>query len=359
MINIQQNIPLASLTTFGIGGDAKFFVEVRSVDELAEAVKFAKDNGLPVFVLGGGSNILISDNGFNGLIIKMNIRGLWIIDFASRLSTGVVLTVGAGPAPEKAESSGSSKLLLRCGAGEMWDDVVAKAVELGVGGIENLSLIPGTVGGAVYQNIGAYGAELKDVLVSVKAYDAKTDNVVELSNKECGFEYRSSVFKKNKNLIVLEADLLLSKNQKLNLLYPDLQKRFAGASPTISEVRQAVIEIRRSKIPDPEKISNAGSFFKNPVVTTANFQRLTTNCSDLKGRDLGGGSVKLSAAQLIEMAGFKGKKVGNVGVSEKHALVLINYGNGTAKELTDLAGTVKEAVKAQFGVKLEPEVEQI
>jgi len=304
------------------------------VKELAEAIKFKQDNRLSCFVLGGGSNILVSDGGFDGLVIKMDIHGI------NCINTKAGFRVYAG-------------------AGEMWDDVVSKSVEMNAGGLENLSLIPGTVGGAVYQNIGAYGVELKDVLASVSAYDIETGNIIRLSNKECGFEYRSSIFKKNKNLIILETELLLLKNNKPNLSYPDIQKRFGGLKPTINEVRQAVIEIRRNKLPYPEEAGNAGSFFKNPVIPISNYQLLISKFPDLKGRDLGDGSVKLSAAQLIEKCGFKGRKKGNVGVSDKHALVLVNYSNGTAKELTDLAETVKEAVEAQFSVKLEAEVEQI
>lgn len=333
-IQIKRNIPLASYTTFGIGGNAKFFVEVGNADDLAEAVGFAKNNKLSIFALGGGSNILISDEGYKGLVIKINIRGI----------TSVNTPTGRR---------------INAGAGEMWDDVVAYAVGLNIGGIENLSFIPGTVGGAIYQNIGAYGVEFKDVLVFIKAYDIKTGNIVELSNKECGFEYRQSIFKDNKDLIVFEAELLLSKDNRPNLSYPDLQKRFVGAEPTISEVRQAVIDIRLNKIPYPPLTANAGSFFKNPLITTVNFKNLLQNYPDLKGRESGNGFIKLSAAQLIEKAGLKGKRVGTVGVSDKHALVLVNYGGGRAKNINELELAIKEVVKAKFGVKLEAEVEKI
>ncbi|MBI4158264.1 MAG: UDP-N-acetylmuramate dehydrogenase [Candidatus Yanofskybacteria bacterium] len=356
---MKHNIPLAPFTTFRIGGSARFFVEVKSADELAEAVKFKQDNRLSCFVLGGGSNILVSDDGFDGLVIKMNICDLWITDIECRLSTGVVL---------------------RAGAGKLWDDVVFCAVERNAGGIENLSLIPGTVGGAVYQNIGAYGAELKDVLKSVKVFDAKTGNIIELSNAECGFKYRSSIFKKSKDLIILEAELMLSrsKNYRPDTHYPDLKKKFNHHNhninhdtfsvklsydnfteniPTIVEIRQAVIEIRRSKIPYPDEVSNAGSFFKNPVIKISNFKSLISKYPDLKGHKMGDGSIKLSAAQLIEKAGFKGKRFGNVGVSDKHALVLVNYGGGTAKGLIDLAMDIKEEIRVKFDVKLELEVE--
>lgn len=313
--------------------------------ELIEATKFARKNKLAVFVLGGGSNILVSDEGFDGLVIKMNICG------SNFTKTQVDLRIQAR-------------------AGEMWDDVVARAVELNADGIENLSLIPGTVGGAVYQNIGAYGVELKDVLISVKAYDIKSDEVIELSNRDCDFGYRSSVFKKNKNLVILGTKLLLPKSNKPNLSYPDLQKRFNGLKPTISEVRQAIIEIRLNKIPYPSNImpqilknkghllvANAGSFFKNPAIPIINYQLLTIKFPDLKGREMTNGLIRLSAAQFIEKSGFKGKRFGNVGVSEKHALVLVNYDNGTAKELIDLAEKIRVTVKTKFGVELEAEVE--
>src|SRR3989344_3747115 len=333
-IQIKQNIPLASYTTFGIGGNARFFVEVGNEDGLAEAAEFARNNKLSVFVFGGGSNILISDEGFKGLVIKMNIRGI----------TSVYTPTG---------------WRIKAGAGEMWDDLVSKAVKLGAGGIENLSLIPGTVGGAVYQNIGAYGAEFKDVLISVKAYDAKTGNIIELSNKECGFEYRHSIFKGNKNLIILEAELLLLKDNKSNLSYPDLQKQFIGTEPTIGEVRQAVINIRLNKLPYPPLTANAGSFFKNPLITITDFENLLLSHPDIKGYKSGNGLIKLSAGQLIEKCDFKGKRMGNVGVSKKHALVLVNYGGGQAKDINELESVIKEAVKVKFGVKLETEVEKI
>lgn len=362
-LDVKEGIPLASLTTFGIGGKAKFFIEVGSTDELTEAVKFTKDNKLAVFVLGGGSNILISDNGFDGVVIKMSIKGMR----HDMSNNGHVVSIFAG-------------------AGEIWDDVVSQAVNLGAGGIENLSLIPGTVGGAVYQNIGAYGVEIKDVIKSIKIYDLKTGNIMQLSNAECDFEYRSSIFKKNKNLVILGAELLLSSCMIPNLSYPDLQRRFKGQSqvglgqsPTMNQVRQAVIEIRRSKIPYPDEVGNAGSFFKNPVVSLRQFNDLKRKYPDLRGNPVrsktsaeGGSSadhafkagrtsngIKLSAAQLIEKASWKGKRLGNVGVSEKHALVFVNYGRGRSKDLDVLENRVASDVYAKFSVKLASEVEKI
>ena len=355
MSDIKQNISLASLTTFGIGGKARFFVEVASADELAEAVKFTGNNKLAVFVLGGGSNALVSDDGFDGLVIKMNICGIT----PTNTSTG---------------------LIVRAGAGETWDNVVAKSIELNAGGLENLSLIPGTVGGAVCQNIGAYGVELKDVLVSVKTYDISNGNVGRLSNKECGFKYRSSVFKKDENLIILEAELFLSENNKPDLSYPDLSAVFKNRRPNIGEVRSAIIEIRKNKLPYPDEIGNAGSFFKNPIITSEQFKELKNKYTDLRSSPVRGktprlesgssadhafqsgrtsNGIKLSAAQLIEKTGWKGKRYGSVGVSDKHSLVLVNYGKGTAKEMCNLESEIRESVEAKFGVKLSLEVEKV
>ncbi|MBI2062595.1 MAG: UDP-N-acetylmuramate dehydrogenase [Candidatus Yanofskybacteria bacterium] len=331
-MNIKKNVILAPYTTFRIGGPARYFCEVGSVDDLKDALQFSKENNLPLFILGGGSNVLVSDKGFDGLVIKMEIKGL--------------------------EFNGE---LLNAGAGENWDDVVGKAVAEDLGGIENLSFIPGTVGGAVYQNIGAYGVELKDVLKSLEAVDARSREIKTFSNSDCRFGYRDSVFKTKEkgNFIILRVNLELSKNREPKIDYPDLVKIFGGKQPTILEVRNAVIRIRQNKLPYPHEAGNAGSFFKNPIVPISNYQLLISKYSDLKGRDLGNGSVKLSAAQFIEKCGWKGKAYGNIGVSEKHSLVLVNYGNGTAEEIINLAEKIKKAVKTEFGVVLEPEVEGI
>src|SRR3989344_418153 len=329
-MEIRKNIILAPYTTLGIGGPARDFCEVGSVDDLKSALKFSKENSLRFFILGGGSNILISDKGFDGLVIKMEIKGREFKDE-----------------------------LLIVGAGENWDEVVVAAVERGLGGIENLSLIPGTAGAAVCQNIGAYGVELRDVLESCEVMDANFGKTKILTNANCCFGYRDSVFKSDSSLMVLKVILKLSKNYKSNIEYPDLANLFDGKTPAISEVREAVIKIRRSKLPYPDEIGNAGSFFKNPVVAAEHFEKIILNHPGLKGFRLPDGSVKLSAAQLTEKCGWKGKIWGNVGVSNKHSLVLVNYGKGTAGEVANLAEDIKRSVKDGFGVKLEPEVEVI
>jgi len=329
-MEIRKNVILAPYTTFRIGGPARYFCEVGNVDDLKSALKFSKENNLRFFILGGGSNILISDKGFDGLVIKMSIKGLEFEDNT-----------------------------LSVGAGEDWDEVVATAVKRGLGGIENLSLIPGTAGAAAYQNIGAYGAELKDVLESVEALDAGSGEIKTFSNRDCRFGYRGSVFKNDGHLIILKINLKLSKNKKPNVNYPDLVKRFENNKPSVLDVRNTVMEIRRSKLPYPDEVGNAGSFFKNPIVTAGQYGKLAGTHPDLKGFKLKNGTVKLFAVQLIEKCGWKGKMLENVGVSEKHSLVLVNYGNGTAKEVAILSEDIKKSIKDEFGVKLEPEVEMI
>ena len=331
-MEIRENVTLAPYTTFKIGGPARYFCEVESVDDLKNALKFSKENDLHFFILGGGSNILVSDKGFDGLVIKMGIKGT---EF-----NGELLTVGAG---------------------ENWDGVVATAVKQNLSGIENLSLIPGTAGAAVYQNIGAYGVELKDVLESVEVLDAESGKIKTFSSADCRFGYRDSVFKTNKtqNIIVLKVNLKLSKNQESKFNYPDLSKMFEGKKPTVLDVRNAVIEIRRNKLPYPDDIGNAGSFFKNPVISETQFKNLIISYPDLKGFNSSKGLVKLSAAQLIEKCGWKGKVCENVGVSDKHSLVLVNHGKGTMEEIIGLAEDIKISVKDGFGVDLEPEVQVV
>ena len=333
-MEIRENIILAPYTTFRIGGPAKYFCEVVSVDELREALDFSKKNNIKNFILGGGSNILVSDNGFDGLVIKMGIKGLSFKDE-------------------------SDYVVLSAGAGESWDYVVEQAVGKNLSGIENLSLIPGTMGAAVYQNIGAYGVEIKDVLESVEVLDAKLGETKTLSSEDCEFKYRDSVFKHKEgaNLVVLGVKLNLFKIQKLNINYPDLTKIFEGRNPSIAEVRQAVVDTRKKKLIYPDELGNAGSFFKNPIITIDHFENIVLTHPDLKGFKLADGSVKLFVAQLIEKLGWKGKRFGNVGISEKHSLVLVNYGGGTVKEITNLAEKIKKSVTDKFGVEIELEVE--
>ncbi len=333
-MEIRENVILAPYTTFRIGGPARYFIDVQNTSDLREVLIFSKEHRLRFFVLGGGSNILISDKGFDGLVIKMSIKGF---DFKDE----------------------GDHVLLTANAGENWDNLVGESTERNLSGIENLSLIPGTAGGAVCQNIGAYGVEIKDCVESVVVLDFVSGEIKTIENKDCGFDYRTSIFKNNKSLVVLNVDLKLFKNKEPDISYPDLAKRFQNEKPSVADIRKAVIEIRRRKLPYPDEIGNVGSFFKNPKITKEHFDNLVSENGEVKGFLGTDGLVKLSSAQLIEMSGWKGKRMGNVGVSEKHSLVLVNYGHGSSREMLDLAENIKKDVRDKFGMDLEPEAELV
>lgn len=333
MVKIHRNINLAEYTTFHIGGNADFFARIKSLEELRDAVAYARNNKLPIMILGEGSNVLLPDGKIRKLILKIDVRG---ITFKNNR--------------------------VYAGAGEMWDKVVKSAVSKNLGGTENLSLIPGTVGGAVYQNIGAYGTELKDILGFVDVFDIDSGRIKKISAKDCKFGYRDSVFQHHagEKYIILRAELKLNKNPIPNIIYPDLAKYFEGKNKKeikIKNIRLALLKIRKSKLVYPtQEIGTAGSFFKNPEISTRKFNELLKKYPDLKGKITLSGNTKLSAGQLIEKSGWKGKRLGNVGVSSKHALVIVSYGKARAEEVLALARSVQDSVKNQFSVALEPEV---
>lgn len=329
-IQILENVSLAPLTTMRTGGAARFFVRVTSVDDLKEAVVFAQENRLPMFVLGGGANTLVSQNGFDGLVIKMEIRGInYENDF---------VTVGAG---------------------EWWDDVVRSAVARNLWGVENLSLVPGTAGGAVVQNIGAYGVEACDTIFSVDAFDVEKKEIKTFSNSECEFGYRESIFKKNKNLVVVRAVFKLSEDDAPNINYEDVKKYFEGLeiiSPTLSEIREAIVAIRSAKMPAPP-IGTAGSFFKNPAVDISLYEALKMKYPEMKAYLQGDNTVKILAAWLIDhVGGWRGVRRGDAGVHDKQALILVNYGNATAEEIMNLADEIKKDIQEKTNVALKEEV---
>jgi UDP-N-acetylmuramate dehydrogenase len=338
-IRLQENIPLAGLTTLGIGGPARFLVEVSDPEGLGEAVAMARTRRLPILVLGGGSNLLVSDDGFPGLAIRMRIPGVhW-----------------DGPR-------------VRAGAGVNWDTLVAEAVERGFAGIECLGGIPGSVGATPVQNVGAYGQEVGQVISTVRVYDLDDDVVRDLSAEDCGFEYRTSGFNSTSRgrYVILAVDYTLRSDGCLSLTYPDLERELAGRpAPTLVEVRDAVLTIRRRKAMllvngDPD-CHSAGSFFRNPVLTPAGFDALGVRCREI-GLDApppayrAGDSVKIPAAWLVEQAGFpKGTTDGAVGVSTKHALALINRGGAQAADVLRFAGAIRDAVEDHFGIRLRTE----
>lgn len=338
---LRRDVPLAPLTTLGVGGPARWFLEAPDADTLAAGLRWARDRGLPVFVLGGGSNLLVADRGFPGLVIRVDVRGV-----------------------EVAETGG--EIVVEAGAGEVWDALVARCVAAGWAGVECLSGIPGRVGAAPIQNIGAYGQEIGEVLEAVTVLDAETGRVRELDRAACAFGYRTSVFKTTAagRYVVLGVRLRLRPGGAPTVRYAELARRLDGAAPTLEAVRRAVLALRRGKgmvidaetpPSDPDRRS-AGSFFLNPVVPAALADEIAARAADPMPRwPAGDGRVKLSAAWLIERAGFrKGHARGAVGLSTRHALALVNRG-GTAADLVALAAEIRRAVAAAFGVTLHPE----
>ncbi len=334
MIQIQENVALAPLTTMRAGGNARFFVQTKSSDEVREAFLWAGVRELPIFILGGGSNTLVPDHGFDGLVIKIEIKGITY----ENIPTGVRITVGAG---------------------EIWDDLVRDVVSRNLWGIENLSLIPGNVGGAVVQNIGAYGVEARETIFCVEAFDTLTMNIKTFSNKECAFGYRESIFKKNSHLVVISASFDLVRDGIPLTSYEEVKKYFNEKEiviPTLMEIRDAIVEIRTAKMPAPP-LGTAGSFFKNPIVSDDKFEDLKQQFPEIKAYPQGDGTVKISAAWLLDkVVNFRGVRRGEAGVHERQALIIVNYGNASTQEILALAGAMKREVKEKTGIDLEEEV---
>ncbi len=336
MAEIQSNISLKPYNSFGIDVKAKYFSEVRTSEELKRLLLTKNSNDNHRLILGGGSNILFIQN-YNGLVILNRISGISIID-------------------ENEES-----VFVKAGAGEVWHDLVLWCVDRNYGGIENMSLIPGCVGAGPIQNIGAYGAELKDTFFELEAMNVLTGESKVFSREECKFGYRESIFKnKLKGAYIITAvTLRLNKNPVINKSYGSIESELINSGiekPTIKNISDAVIKIRRSKLPEPAVIGNAGSFFKNPEIENENFQQLKIEHPLIVGYPSATGKIKLSAGWLIEQCGWKGKRVGNTGAHKDQALVLVNYGNATGNEVYSLAMEIRKSVLEKFGVELETEV---
>ncbi|MFC3881359.1 UDP-N-acetylmuramate dehydrogenase [Algoriphagus namhaensis] len=334
-MQIQTQVSLKSLNTFGIDQKASFFTEACSVEEVREAMIWAKDQDKEVFILGGGSNILLTQD-LDCLVLAMKIKGIEVIDETDE------------------------HFFIEVGAGENWHEFVLKSIEMGWNGLENLSLIPGTVGASPMQNIGAYGVEIKEVFHSLKALNRKTLKLETFDSETCEFGYRESIFK-NKvkgKYIICSVVFRLSKTPQFNVDYGIIKETLQQQGIdqlTPRSISNAVIEIRQSKLPDPKQIGNAGSFFKNPTISTEQFESLKAENPGIPGYPLPDG-VKVPAAWLIEQSGWKGKRFGDIGVHEKQPLVLVNYGNGDGNAIKELAQKVQASVKAKFGVELTPEV---
>jgi UDP-N-acetylmuramate dehydrogenase len=339
-MEILERVALAPYTTFQIGGPARWFAEAVSEEDIAAGVAFAASRGVPLFVLGGGSNLLVSDEGFPGLVLRIGLRGTHQDDCR-----------------------------FTAAAGEDWDGLVACTVAAGCAGVECLSGIPGTVGGTPVQNVGAYGQEVAQTIVSVRAFDRRSAAFVDLPASACGFSYRQSIFNSiaRERYIVSRVEYSLRKDAPANIVYADLAKHFAGlgiAAPSLVEVREAVRSIRQQKgmllVDGDADCRSAGSFFKNPVVPAsvvgAIAGTLGVEEKSVPAYPAGAGDVKLSAAWLIERAGFaKGFALGNAGISSRHTLALINRGGARAADVVALRERVVKTVEARFGVRLEPE----
>ena len=327
---------LLDLNTFHMDVKAQWFAAFSSKAELRVLLAERTVTEESLLILGGGSNILFTED-FEGVVLKNNIKGIHIVE-------------------ETNES-----ILVDVGAGENWHQFVLHAVSKGWSGIENLSLIPGCVGASPIQNIGAYGVEVKDVIASVEAVSIDTKESRQFSNRECQFGYRDSIFKREEKgkWVITKVRFALRKNATLNTTYgaiKDTLDKMGISVPSIYDVSQAVISIRRSKLPDPAQIGNAGSFFKNPEISVNQFNSLKENYPNIVSYPIDASKVKVPAGWLIETAGWKGKNFGNYGVHKDQALVLVNYGNANGDDIKKLAQSITHSIWETFGIQLETEV---
>jgi len=339
---LQRNVPLAPFTTLGIGGPAKLFIRAESVDEIRETLSWTAAQNEPLFILGGGSNVLIADEGFDGVVLQIDLRGITVRD-------------------EDAEA-----VTVYVAAGETWDDFVSFAVDRGWAGIECLSGIPGLTGATPIQNVGAYGQDVSETIIRVEVIERDTGRVVTLTNWDCGFGYRQSIFKSSAKdrYVVVGVTFRLRPGGEASIRYPELQTYLDERGVDLHDLRQvreAVIAIRKRKgmvldPTDPDTRSD-GSFFMNPVVTPSQFDALLVRAGTKNVPHFpSGDQIKLSAAWLIEHSGFhKGFTHGNVGLSSKHTLAVINRGGGSAAEVLDLVRMIQGGVREAFGVEIQPE----
>jgi UDP-N-acetylmuramate dehydrogenase len=335
---LEANFDLKPYNTFGISAKCRYFGRFSSAEQLKSALKEVKLLNLPLMILGGGSNILLTKD-YEGIVLRNEIKGFEII------------------------SETENEVIVRSGAGESWHEFVMKCLENNLAGIENLSLIPGSVGASPMQNIGAYGIEVKDVFHSLEALQIDSSIILSFDKTACEFGYRESVFKRKlkDQYIITSVEFRLQKEANVNTSYGAINDELEAkgiSNPTIRDVSNAVIAIRQSKLPDPKEIGNAGSFFKNPVVENIVVEDLLKKYPDMPNYPdrMNPNLTKLPAGWLIEKAGFKGMRIENYGVHAKQALVLVNYGGSTGKDIYDLSTNILATIKEKFGVDLEREV---
>ena len=336
-MNIKKDFSLKNYNTFRTDAYANYFVECETIDELKQVLKKSEFKEKSRLVIGGGSNLLFTSD-YQGVVIYPNIKGI-----------------------EKIKEN-DSRVYIKAFCGENWDQFVEFCVDRNYGGVENLSLIPGKVGAVPIQNIGAYGVEAKDSIVRIEALEIKSGRIKRFTKEECKFGYRDSIFKnvyKNK-YIIIAVIFELSKNPELVTDYGTITKELSKyKQKNLKTIREIIIKIRKSKLPDPEEIGNAGSFFKNPVVNRKKFLEIKDNYPDMPFYTLSDNSIKIPAGWMIEECGWKGKHEGAVGVYEKQALILVNFGDASGKEIYELSQKIKSDVYNRFSILLEEEVEII
>ena len=335
-MDIHTNIPLKNYTTMNLGGNARFMTEAHSAQDVATIFQKAKEQSLPIFILGGGSNVVATDDGFNGIVIRIRIPGFEII------------------------SEDDSSITIRIGAGENWDSVVARAVDMQLSGIEAMSAIPGTAGAGPVQNVGAYGQEIADTLQSLEAFDSKTGQFVTLTNEDCKFSYRDSIFRNSEKnrYVITYINLKLSKNLPQPPFYDSLQKYLDEKMITIythKNIRDAVIEIRKNKLPDPEIMPNSGSFFKNAIVEDWQLNQLKSIDPGVPLYDMGDGKYKVPSGWLIEQTGLKGQIINGIRIYDRNALVLVNESATSYSDLELAKNTIIGKVRDKFGIQISQE----
>lgn len=338
MIKVLENVEIKDHCTFHIGGQFCYFAHILNIDQLIQAVKFAEEKKLPIFVLGGGSNLVFTDKLLNVVALKIEIRGFEVLE------------------------NNDEHAIIKVGAGENWDYFVSRTVASNLTGVEVLSAIPGTVGATPVQNVGAYGTEVKDTIVSLEVYDIENKTIKTLLNTDCKFRYRDSIFKNESKgkFVIISVTFQLLKKLPSFPNYPGVKKYFIEHNintPTLQEIRKAIIDIRGVKLPDPKKIYNVGSFFKNPIVESSIATKLKNKNPDLTIFPVDENFTKVPAGWLIEQAGLKGKNFGPISIYSNNALVLVNNGTATYEDVLKIRDEIIKIVKDKFDITLEQEPE--
>ncbi|WP_185883131.1 UDP-N-acetylmuramate dehydrogenase [Blattabacterium cuenoti] len=336
---IKQNFSLKKLNTFGVDVYARYYTEIHNLEDIRN-IFLKEDPSIPKCVLGNGSNILFLNDYYSGLVIKMNMKG------------------------KKVVYENKDQVLVQAYAGEDWNEFVEWTIINGFSGLETLSFIPGTVGASPIQNIGAYGTEVKECLLKVVVYEINSNKIIEIPRKKCRFQYRNSIFRNpdGKNqFVILSVFFILKKNkyQKFNSFYVEIRKELKNMNirkPNLFDLRKAIFNIRRRKIPNPKIIGNAGSFFKNPIIENTLFQKLKNQYPNIIGIYILNNKIKISASYLIEHIGWKGKKIGNVGIHDKNPLILVNYGGASGMDIYNISVILRKEVQKKFGIFLSKEV---